>query len=350
MSVDKIKEIVKELKDKHKLEIMILSDEESPCTINEYISTGCLALDYIMGGGLPVGRMVEIYGDPSSGKSLVGAQIAAVAQEAGYIVEYIDTESAVSKDMMKILGVDIDSLIYTVPDTMEDVFESMEKTIDIASEKDPDNITVIIWDSIAATSSEAEMGKAYGEVGYLDHARIMSQALRKFMRKVSKKRVAVLFLNQTREKLGVMFGDKTATFGGKAVSFHASVRVHLNLSSKIKIPGKKKSKIVGMNTNAVCTKNKVAIPFREAILPIYFGHGIDDALASFQWLEDNGFITGSTWKVLDLQDDKEEVRFQKAGWSKIYEENYDDISKVILEDTNIEIGSYEEEEVDEQST
>ena len=309
------------------VDVTLLSDNESSCVVDEWISTGCIVLDAIMGGGLPIGRMVEIYGSPSSGKSLIAAQIAATAQENGYIVGYVDTETAVSIPMMKKLGVNVDELIYTSPDSIEEVFAFFEEAMETRNRLDPTNILVLIWDSIASTSTLQEEGKEYGETGYLDHARIISQALRKIMRKFSKQRVAVLFLNQTRDKMGVMFGDKTATFGGKAVSFHASIRVALTLAGKMKLPGKP-PRIVGMDTTAKVVKNKVAMPFREATLPIYFGRAIDDTKASLKWLEDNGFITGATRKELVLE--KETLSFKKPEWPAIYEEHFDEIADMIL--------------------
>jgi recombination protein RecA len=308
------------------VDVTLLSDNESSCVVNEWISTGCIVLDAIMGGGLPIGRMVEIYGSPSSGKSLIAAQIAATAQENGYIVGYVDTETAVSIPMMKKLGVNVDELIYTSPDSIEEVFAFFEEAMETRNRLDPDNILVLIWDSIASTSTLQEEGKEYGETGYLDHARIISQGLRKIMRKFSKQRVAVLFLNQTREKIGVMFGDKTATFGGKAVSFHASIRIALTLAGKIKLADKKK--VVGMDTTALVVKNKVAMPFRTATLPIYFGKAIDDTKASLMWLEDNGFVTGASRKELVLE--KETLSFKKPEWAAIYEDHFDEISDMIL--------------------
>lgn len=317
-------------KKKRVIDIELLSAEDSPCKVTEWISTGCVVLDAIMGGGVPIGRMVEMFGEPSSGKSLIAAQIAATAQDAGILVAYADTETTVSDAMMRKLGVNVDELIYTSPDTVEDVFEFFDQAIETKRKIDPDNALLLIWDSIAATSSLAEMEKDYGETGYLTQARIISQSLRKITRKISKDRVALLFLNQTREKIGVMFGDKVTTFGGKAVAFHASVRVQLILANKLKsVTGKHKNKIVGMNTRAVVVKNKVAMPFMDALLPIYFGKAIDDVEASYLWLDDNGFINGGgSWRTIKLRE--EEVKFQKKEWLDIYDKYYDEISDIIM--------------------
>lgn len=327
------------------IDVSLLNDEDSACVVNEWISTGTVVLDTIMGGGLPVGRMVEIYGSPSSGKSLIAAQIAAVAQEQGYIVAYIDTENAVSIDMMRKLGVNVEELIYTSPNTMEEVFAFMEEAIAIKEKIDPGNVLVLIWDSVAATSSIAEMEKEYGKIGYTDHARIISQAMRKIRGKFHNGRVAALFLNQTREKIGVMFGDKTATFGGNAISFYASIRIALSITQKLKAPGKKRAKITGLNTRAVVTKNKVAMPFKEADLPVYFGRAIDDSQASLLWLTDNDFITGDAWKHITLEEG--DVKFQKAGWPEVYDKHYEEIADIILSTLDEEDDGYGEPDEEE---
>ena len=308
--------------------VTMLDDDESPCVVTEYMSTGCVALDSIMGGGLPVGRITEIYGDNSTGKSLIAAQVAALAQESDVIVQYIDTESAVSRDIMIKVGVKIEDLIYSSPDTMEQVFTLMEDTMLEKKAQFPDDHLLIVWDSIAATSTESEMVNDYGKATMANHARQMSQGLRKIARIIAKEKVCALFLNQTREKLGVMFGDNTATFGGKAVGFYASVRIQLKLGNKIKDANKH---VLGINSRAVCTKNKVAEPFHMASLPIFFGHGIDDPLASFMYLKEAGLIInkGSKYTL-------GEVEFSRAGWHKVYEEYYEDIAGLVLNSTLVE--------------
>jgi recombination protein RecA len=317
-------ELMKDLR-KKKFDVSLLADDDSPCLVNEWVSTGCMALDKIIGSGVPVGRMIEIYGGESSGKSLIAAQIAAMAQQEGHVVAYVDTESAVSIDIMRAVGVDVDSLIYASPDTVEEVFKFFQACIDAKALYYNDKILVLIWDSVAATSSQAEMMKEYGEVGYLTHARIISQSLRKMMREISKQRVVAVFLNQLKEKLGVMFGDKDATFGGAAVKFHASVRVRLTTESKIKTARKK---VVGVNVRARVVKNKVAYPFQEAVLPIHFGEGIDDCAATLYWMVDNEYIIKAgryyTWG---------EERFERREWDNIYVKSQDAIADLMFKES-----------------
>jgi len=314
---------LKKVKNKS-IDVTLLSDEDSPCVVTEWLSSGCVALDAITGGGFPVGRMTEIYGDNSTGKSLIAAQIASLAQQEGDIVAYVDTETAVSLEIMKVVGVDTDKLLYTAPDTVEDVFTFFESIVDIKNRKFPDKRLLLIWDSVAATSVRFEMENDYGKATMGRHANMISQGMRKFMRTIAKNRICCIFLNQTRMKLGVMFGDNETTFGGKALGFYASIRIQLKIGQKIKENGK----IVGVESKAVVVKNKVAVPFLSAKLPIYFGHGIDDALASFQYLIDADLLekSGRTFTIRDSQ----LPEFTKQTWYDFYEDNYDAIAKIIM--------------------
>jgi len=332
---ESISKIVKELqKKKFNFDVSTLNDEDSPCVVGEWMSTGCVALDSILGGGLPVGRIVEIYGDNSTGKSLIAAQVAALAQEEGDIAVYADTETAVSLKIMEAVGVDISNLIYSVPDTIEEVFEFFDATIEAKAVANPEKKLVLIWDSIAATSVNQEVAAVYGKATMGRHAQIMSQGLRKIIRKISKGKVCGLFLNQTREKIGIMFGDNVATFGGKAVGFYASIRVELKISNKIKV-GKK---VIGIMARAYVTKNKVAMPFKRATLPIFFGHGIDDALASFYFLKDAKLLDGQGWYTIPALPDIK--KFQKSGFETVYDKHFQEIADLIMksevEDTEIE--------------
>jgi len=284
-----------------------------------------------MGGGLPLGRIVEIYGDTSTGKSLIAAQACASIQEEGGIAVYIDTESAVSIDIMKAVGVNADTLVYSAPDTVEDVFKSLEKTLELVLEDKAfeDIPFLIVWDSIAATTSKAEQEKETGDIGYLTQSRIISQGLRKDARLISKGKVSVLLLNQTRKKIGVQFGDTVATFGGVAPSFHSSIRVQLSVAEHIR--EKESKREIGIRIKAKVVKNKVACPGREAELPVYFGHGIDDAEAMFDFLkaaEVVGYSGGGWYSYLPIEG--EEIKFKRAEWSEaIYDKLYSDLCKQV---------------------
>lgn len=338
-----LEDIMKDLttKKSHKFDVSLLSDEDSPCVVSEWLSTGCLALDTIMGGGLPFGRITEIYGDNSTGKSLIAAQLAAIAQQDGITVVYADTESAVSIKIMEAVGVDIKNLIYSAPDTIEEVFDLFQGAIESKATRAKDSKMLLIWDSVAATSSTAEMDADYGKASMGRHAALISQAMRKFTRLLAKEHVAALFLNQTREKIGVMFGDNITTFGGKAIGFHASVRIQLKIGAKIKEGGK----IVGIESRANVVKNKLAQPYLCASLPIYFGHGIDDDLASFHYLKDAGLLksSGSWYEIEGIQD-----KFQGKSWSEVYDANYELIAKLISSAQIIDAAVDDEEDANDK--
>lgn len=334
---NKYGDFVSALKKTKKVDIELLSEEAS-CNVEEWVDSGCVPLNKILGGGYPVGRITEIFGDTSTGKSLLGSQAVAMAQQDGHMVLYIDTESAVSIYMMRKVGVDVDKLMYTAPDTVEDVFDYIDAVIETKRIKFPDELLLIVWDSVAGTSSRDEMEKSTGNVGYLQHARVISQAMRKFTRIIAHERVCAIFINQTREKLGVMFGDKKTTFGGNAISFHSSVRLSLTLASKIKRPNKK---IIGIETKAYTVKNKTAAPFQQTTLPIYFGVGVDDALASYYWLDEQGYFEGKTWKTMELGG--KTVKFQKSTWDKVYDEHFDEIVDIIM-DSEDDLDEFEVEE------
>jgi recombination protein RecA len=323
-------------------DVSLLSDENSPCVVAEWMSTGCLALDTIMGGGLPVGRITEIYGDNSTGKSLIAAQVVALAQEDGVICVYADSETAVSLKIMEAVGVDISSLVYSAPDTVEEVFELFESSVEAKVKRFPGKRMLLIWDSVAATSVKQEMENDYGKATMGRHAQVISQSLRKFTRKISKNDICCLFLNQTKDKIGVMFGDKSTTFGGKAIGYHASVRIQLKMGQKIK-DGKRP---VGIESRATVVKNKVAVPFLSAQLPIYFGHGIDDALASYLYLKDGELIdkVGKSYTIRDSKLDS----FTMANWEKFYDANYDAIADIIS-NTQL-VDTSDSEDVDKKDT
>lgn len=316
--------IVDELRSRKKLDITLLADESSPCVVSEWLSTGCVALDKIMGGGLPVGRITEIYGDTSTGKSLIAAQVAAMAQQADWLVTYVDTETAVSIPIMKDVGVDIDNLIYYAPDTVEEVFQCFQDAIEIKNKLAKDMGMLLIWDSVAASSTRREMEQEYGKSQMGQGANTISQGLRKITRLFSRNRICALFLNQTREKIGVLFGDNETTYGGKALPFYASIRLRLKLGQKLKT-GKR---VIGLSTRASTVKNKVAMPFLGCELPIYFGHGIDDPEASLMYLKAAGLIEGTSHKHITIGD--QDVTFNAQTWAEIYDKNFDAIADMIM--------------------
>lgn len=272
-------ELIRQLNKDHGSNIAFnLASDDAPTNVRRWISTGSVELDYIISnqrdGGFPEGRIVEIQGPPSCGKSHIGFEVAKATQKMGGIVVYVDTENATSPENLASLNIDVARrFVFVQTSCTEEILSVIESTILKARSMTKDIPVTVIWDSVSQSSPKAELEGDYDQNTIGLQARVLSKGMRKIASVIGGQKVLLLLMSQQRTKIGVMYGDPTTTSGGMAVPYAASTRVKINTGSPVK---NKQEQVIGIEVTAKTIKNKVGRPFREATFQIHFGVGVVD--------------------------------------------------------------------------
>ena len=299
-----------------------LDAEDDPSQITDWVSTGNSLVDLTIAnrpnGGLPVGRITELTGLEASGKSLMGAHLLAETQRKGGLAVFIDTETSVSTDFLTAIGVDVPKMMYINVDTVEDVFDKVEEIIALVRKANKNRLVTILVDSVAAASTKKELASDHGADGYATGKAIaISKAMRKVTGLIAKQRICLCFTNQLRQKVGfVVLGDPWTTSGGKAIAFHASLRLRLQQMNQIKNADKQ---TVGIRTKCKVVKNRMGPPMRSVEFDIYFDRGIDNYSNWLEHLIEWDIVTNAKKVKSDskktkkqLEDEKEEDKKAKS--------------------------------------
>lgn len=257
----------------------------------------------------------------NSGKSLIIAHAMANTQKKGGLAVYIDTENALSEEFLRAVGVDVANMLYIPLETIEDAFEAIENIIETVRKSSKNRLVTIALDSVSAATTKLEQDADYDKDGWATaKAIIMSKAMRKITNIIAKQRVLLICTSQLREKMGVMFGDKYTTSGGKALGFHASCRVRLKGIGKLKSGSGKTEQVIGVQTEAQIIKNRMGPPFKKATFEIYFNSGINDIGSWFTLLKDYGILkqSGNSYTIVN-EDTGEELKFMSKDWRNLLE-------------------------------
>ena len=312
----------KKFKD-NKVAYFLDGTDSTPTDIKDFISTGSSMLDLAISnrpdGGIAVGRITEINGLESSGKSLLGAHILAETQKKGGVAVYIDTETSVSQEFMEVIGIDMSKMLYLHLETVEDIFEAIVEIVTKVRESDKDRLVTIMVDSLAAATTKVELEADFDKDGWATaKAIVISKARRKITQMIGRQKIALVFTNQLRQKLGVMFGDPWTTSGGKALPFHASTRIRLKNMGQIKDTAKN---VLGMKCRAQIVKNRLGPPLRHADYDMYFDRGIDNYGAWLTVLKEHKLVkSGGAWYTLTDQDGKDH-KFLSKDWEDLITKN-----------------------------
>ena len=317
---------------KHQKVAYFLEEGGNPTDVTDFISTGSTILDLMIAnrpnGGVAVGKITELNGLEGSGKSLIGSHLLASTQKKDGIAVYIDTESAVSPEFLEAIGVDTTKMLYVHLETVEEVFDTIETIVTKIRESDKDRLVTILVDSLAAASTKVEMDADFDKDGWATaKAIIISKAMRKITQMIARQKVALVFTNQLRQKLGVMFGDPWTTSGGKALPFHSSTRVRFKNAGQIKDSSKKNT--IGIKIKAQVIKNRLGPPMRTAEFPLYFDTGIDDFGSWLTTMKEHKLLKqAGAWYTINHADTEtgeliKEYKFQSKDFENLLLENPD---------------------------
>ena len=331
----------------HQVAYFLDGAQETPTDITDWVSTGSTLLDLAISnrpnGGLAAGRITEINGLEGTGKSLIGAHALASTQKKDGLAVYIDTESAVSAEFLQSIGVDTKSMMYIHLETVEDIFDAIETIVTKVRESDNDKLVTILVDSLAAASTKVEMDADFDKDGWAtSKAIVLSKAMRKITQLTARQKVCLIFTNQLRQKMGVMFGDPWTTSGGKALPFHASTRIRLKNMGQIKDT---KKNTIGIKIRAQVIKNRLGPPLRSAEFPLYFDKGIDDFGSWLTIMKDHKLVKqAGAWYTYTDQNGKDH-KFQSKDFGALISDEetqkhiYDSIcEKLILKYDSAQLG------------
>ena len=320
----------------YKVAYFLEGDTDSPSEVKGWVKSGCSMLDLAISnrpnGGFPVGRITEITGLEASGKSLLAAHALTDTQRQGGLAVYIDTESAVSREFLEAIGLDLTKMLYVPLETIEDIFESIENIVESVRKSNKDKLVTIIVDSVMGASTKQEMAAEFDKDGYAtSKSIILSKGMRKLTNMIAREKICLIFTNQLRTRLGVSFGDPWTTSGGKAIPFHASVRLRLKSVGQIKV----KDNIIGIKTRAQVIKNRMGPPLKSVDYDIYFESGIDDFGGFLNIMKDYNIVKqAGAWYTYINKLTAEEIKFQSKDFEGIVQSNpelYDMIYKEICD-------------------
>jgi len=325
----------KEFKD---YKVAYFFDEGPPTNVVDWVSSGNALLDLIISnrknGGFPVGKISELTGLEASGKSLLAAHALATTQQKGGVAVYIDTESAVSDQFLAAIGVDMSKLLYVQLETIEDIFATIENIVANVRKSSKDRLVTIVVDSVAGATTKVELEADYDKDGWATtKAIVISKAMRKLTNIIARQKVALIFTNQLREKLGVSFGDKFTTSGGRALGFHSSARLRLKAIGAIKVKHNGIDEVIGIKCKVQVIKNRMGPPLRTVEYDMYFESGIDNYGGWLKFLSERKLIAEDGRGYIITDHNGKKIKFQKSDWQEMLGEKefYDHVYDMLAE-------------------